>query len=73
MASKLFNLIIGGTSIGASTYFTTWLLTGENPAVCTSFILLYGHKINNSISRRNLFGQTGIDIVSVFITTTRPM
>lgn len=40
MASKLYNLIVGGASVGAGAYFTTWVLTGENPAVCIHFIFL---------------------------------
>jgi glycerol-3-phosphate dehydrogenase len=31
MASKLYNIIVGGASVSAGAYFTTWLLTGENP------------------------------------------
>ncbi|XP_027849682.1 glycerol-3-phosphate dehydrogenase, mitochondrial [Aphis gossypii] len=31
MTSKLYNLIVGGASVSAGAYFTTWLLTGENP------------------------------------------
>lgn len=37
MASKLYNLIVGGASVGTGAYFTTWLLTGENPAVSVHF------------------------------------
>lgn len=39
MASKLYSLLVGGTSVGAGVYFTTWLLTGENPNVCIGFVL----------------------------------
>ncbi|XP_022169068.1 glycerol-3-phosphate dehydrogenase, mitochondrial isoform X1 [Myzus persicae] len=31
MASKLYNIIVGGASVSAGAYLTTWLLTGENP------------------------------------------
>ncbi|XP_015371590.1 PREDICTED: glycerol-3-phosphate dehydrogenase, mitochondrial isoform X1 [Diuraphis noxia] len=31
MTSKLYNLIVGGASVTAGAYFSTWLLTGENP------------------------------------------
>ncbi|XP_050530673.1 glycerol-3-phosphate dehydrogenase, mitochondrial [Daktulosphaira vitifoliae] len=31
MASKIYKLMVGGASVGAGTYFTTWILTGENP------------------------------------------
>lgn len=31
MTSKLYNIIVGGASVSAGAYFTTWLLTGENP------------------------------------------
>jgi len=37
MASKLYNIIVGGASVSAGAYFTTWLLTGENPTVCTYY------------------------------------
>lgn len=47
MASKLYNLIVGGVSIGTSAYFTTWLLTGENPAVCILIVLNLFKRINN--------------------------
>lgn len=40
MASKLYNLVVGGASVGAGAYFTTWLLTGENPAV-RIYLLFY--------------------------------
>jgi len=40
MASKIFNLVVGGTSIGCGAYFTTWLLTGENPTVSSTLLLL---------------------------------
>lgn len=40
MASKLYNLIVGSASVGAGAYFTTWLLTGENPTVCINFIVI---------------------------------
>lgn len=39
MTSKLYNIIVGGASVSAGAYFTTWLLTGENPTVCITFIL----------------------------------
>jgi hypothetical protein len=41
MASKLYNIIVGGASVGAGAYFTTWLLTGENPSVCIFFIFSF--------------------------------
>lgn len=50
MASKLYNLIVGGVSIGTSAYFTTWLLTGENPAVRIILIILNLFKKINNIS-----------------------
>jgi len=40
MASKLYNIIVGGASVSAGAYLTTWLLTGENPTVCITFVLL---------------------------------
>lgn len=40
MASKLYNIIVGGASVTAGAYFTTWLLTGEKPTVCINFVLL---------------------------------
>lgn len=41
MTSKLYNLIVGGASVSAGAYFTTWLLTGENPTVCITFLYYY--------------------------------
>lgn len=41
MASKLYNIIVGGASVGAGAYFTTWLLTGESPNVRIIFIFSY--------------------------------
>jgi len=41
MTSKLYNLIVGGASVSAGAYFTTWLLTGENPTVCITFLHYY--------------------------------
>ncbi|XP_050427459.1 glycerol-3-phosphate dehydrogenase, mitochondrial [Adelges cooleyi] len=31
MASTIYKLMVGGASVGAGAYFTTWVLTGENP------------------------------------------
>lgn len=38
MASKFYNLLVGGASVGTGVYLTTWL-TGENTPVCIHFIL----------------------------------
>jgi len=50
MTSKLYNLIVGGASVSAGAYFTTWLLTGENPTVCITFFtllwLLFSEKVS---------------------------
>lgn len=40
MASKIYKLMVGGASVGAGTYFTTWILTGENPMVYSILLKL---------------------------------
>jgi len=39
MASKIYNLLVRGTSISIGAYFTTWLLTGENLTVRYTLLL----------------------------------
>lgn len=50
MASKLYNLIVGSASVGAGAYFTTWLLTGENPTVCINYVELCNLLFQNNRS-----------------------